>query len=247
MKRKVFLYRAVLIGAIILAIGVFVFLQKQKEKAGAEQVKRGVEKLEELEQKNVAEIEETIAQLEKDESKPDSVDTLKKKMKNAVVLRDSITNSLIEYHVINEENVIAKIGISLTQTKELLDKAVSLNKKKVFLAFGMNDLEATYGDEKLFREQYKEVIDYLQKHIPDVEIYVNSILPMQEIAFEKVKENAKYPEFNAELKKLCEEENIVFMDNTDLVKEEYFEPDGIHMVYDFYIDWVNRMISVGGL
>ena len=46
---------------------------------------------------------------------------------------------------------------------------------------------------------------------------------------------------------LCEELEITFIDNTDLVKEEYYSQDGVHMAPEFYTEWVNRMVEVAGL
>ena len=52
---------------------------------------------------------------------------------------------------------------------------------------------------------------------------------------------------NEELEKLCEEEDVIFIDNTDLVKEEYYSEDGIHMAPDYYTEWVDHMAEVAKL
>ena len=49
------------------------------------------------------------------------------------------------------------------------------------------------------------------------------------------------------LKALCEKEDVTFIDNGSLVKEEYYTEDGIHMQPDYYTEWVNHMAEVAGL
>ena len=58
---------------------------------------------------------------------------------------------------------------------------------------------------------------------------------------------ANIPQYNEGLEALCEELEITFIDNTDLVKEEYYSQDGVHMAPEFYTEWVNRMVEVAGL
>ena len=40
---------------------------------------------------------------------------------------------------------------------------------------------------------------------------------------------------------------MIFIDNTDLVKEEYYSEDGIHMAPDYYTEWVDHMAEVAKL
>ena len=58
---------------------------------------------------------------------------------------------------------------------------------------------------------------------------------------------ANISQYNEGLKSLCEELKVTFIDNADLVKEEYYADDGIHMAPAYYTEWVNRMAEVAGL
>ena len=58
---------------------------------------------------------------------------------------------------------------------------------------------------------------------------------------------ANVPKFNQKLKKLCKKEKVIFIDNTDLVKQEYYADDGIHMSPSYYTKWVDHMAEAAGL
>ena len=83
-----------------------------------------------------------------------------------------------------------------TGLTEILDKAVQAAPKKVFLAFGMNDVEADDGSVEEFAADYKVMLDRLKEEIPDVEIYVNSILPVTEAKKSEEPAYENIPEFN---------------------------------------------------
>ena len=53
--------------------------------------------------------------------------------------------------------------------------------------------------------------------------------------------------FNQTLRELAEEEGVTFIDNTEIVKEEYYEPDGVHMTSEIYPLWLVSMAEVAGL
>ena len=46
---------------------------------------------------------------------------------------------------------------------------------------------------------------------------------------------------------LCKKEKVTFIDNTDLVKQEYYSDDGIHMSPSYYTKWVDHMAEAAGL
>ena len=52
---------------------------------------------------------------------------------------------------------------------------------------------------------------------------------------------------NAALQKMCDENQIAFLDNTSLVSDTYYEEDGIHFKADFYPIWLKRMAEVATL
>ena len=169
-----------------------------------------------------------------------------------LLLGDSVSQGLYEFGIMNESLVIAQKGIGVCGVgrdglKECEDRVISANPAKLFLAIGMNDLKAARGNADTFEEDYRSVLQEIEKALPDTEIYINSILPVQSKVIEENSDYGNIPEFNERLAKLCEEEGAVFIDNTDLVKDEYYTADGIHMSPDYYPGWVDHMAEVAKL
>lgn len=209
----------------------------------------GEKKLKELTSVNVQEIETKIQELEKAERLADEEWQNRpnnEKFATSLILGDSVTQGLYVYEVMDSALVIAKKGVGVrspdkTGLAEMLGQVISAKPQNLFLALGMNDIVAAGGDASVFVNDYKAVLDRLKTELPDTKIYVNSVLPASQTAIAKDGRYAKVPEYNQQLKVLCEEENVTFLDNTDLVKQEYYEVDGIHMKKVYYQGWVDRM------
>ena len=136
---------------------------------------------------------------------------------------------------------------NLRAIRKHIARAKEMKPSVLFLSYGMNDVGAQNGDADGFIKAYRPVIGDLKKSLPDTKIYVNSILPTAQIAIDQNSVYAKIPEFNQKLKKLCEKEKVTFIDNTELVKQEYYAGDGIHMSTGYYKEWVNHMAEVAEL
>lgn len=246
-KRKKIL---LLVAAAIILITVIICIALSQMAVGNVNIKKGITKIKELEAKDITDAEAAIEALEEQERQADeayAARPLSEKFADAVIVGDSITTGFVDYEILNASSVVAEVGIELTEMDGLLDTAAGLNPSTVFLALGLNDITATGGDTGSFEEQYKAVIGGIRQRLPEAKICVNSILPVQQSAIDERPEYAGISSYNETLKALCEEEGISFIDNTDLVKDEYYEPDGEHMGPDFYPVWGGRMAEVAGL
>ena len=114
----------------------------------------------------------------------------------------------------------------------------------VFVSYGMNDVINTNGDTDTFIKQYKELIAKIQKEVPDTKILINSIFPVRQSAIAEKPALANISKYNEALQKMCDELQIAYVDNTDLVKDEYYDEDGIHFVSEFYPIWADHMVEV---
>lgn len=211
---------------------------------------KGKAALEQLEQLDTAEVEAKIEALEQAEREADEAyanRTPRERFAGSLVMGDSITQGLTEYDILDTSCVIADRGMSLESVSREMEKAMDLHPKNVFLSYGMNDIKATNGDSEYFKKEYKIVLADLKKKLPDTVFYINSILPVQQMQLDREPVYAHLAEYNAVLQELCEEENIRFIDNTGLVKEEFYEGDGIHMKPAYYPLWVENMVEVAGL
>ena len=49
------------------------------------------------------------------------------------------------------------------------------------------------------------------------------------------------------LRQMCDDLQLGFIDNTDLVQDQYYEEDGVHFKAEFYPLWADRMAEVAAL
>lgn len=246
-KRKKMLLR---IAGIIVVVTIMICIGLSQMAVGNVDVKEGTARIQELEAEDITEAEAAIEALEEQERQAEEAYAnrpLSEKFANAVIIGDSITTGFVNYEILDASSVVAEVGIELTELESLLETTVNLNPSTVFLALGLNDITATDGDTALFKEQYRAAIASIRERLPEVKVCVNSILPVQQIAIDERPEYAGIADYNKTLKALCEEEEIPFIDNTGLVKEEYYEPDGEHMMADYYPEWGSHMAEVAGL
>ena len=208
--------------------------------------KEGLAIIKAAEKENVKDIEKKINKLDtkdKLESQEASGEiNYKSLFSSSVVMGDSISEAFTEYDLLNASSVVAKIGVELDELDDQIKTVADINPQVIFLSYGMNDVIATNGDTDLFIKEYKAVIDQLRKKLPDTTLYVNSIFPVSAAKQEEKPVFQKIPEYNAALQKMCDENQIAFLDNTSLVSDTYYEEDGIH----FKADLSNLAQTYGG-
>lgn len=249
---------AVIPATILLAAGVSFFCSQSSnsDKLCQEAVTR-------LEQLEAADISDTESQLrllaEKDRPASSSTSEegvlgdiltdvqIKQVFQGTVIVGDSITESIAEYGFLDTSIVVAKLGLRIDAADEQISTAISLNPSVFFLSFGANDLEIYNGDSSAFIAAYKEKIDQIKAALPETPIYINSILPIQQSAIDQNQALAYYDSFNQALASFCEESGCTFIDDSFLVDENMYEPDGEHMVYSYYPKWLTYMAERAGL
>ncbi len=211
----------------------------------------GVEYIQTKEAENVTDIENKISRLEHQDSagsgEGEDSRSLKEKFSTAVVIGDSVTQGFSEFNVLNASSVISKIGLHLYETDDLIEQAKEISPGTVFLALGRNDLASTEGNADEFIEQYTKVLDRINQELPDANVFVNSIFPVQDKALEDDPYLKDIAQYNEALSKLCDSREIGFIDNTDLAEDQYFEEDGQHFTADFYPVWAEHMAEVAAL
>ena len=118
------------------------------------------------------------------------------------------------------------------------------------MAFGSNDLEIYGSAASEFIDAYKAQIKKIQTALPDVPIYINCILPITDEAIAQTPDLGYYSDYNEGLVSLCQEMGCTFIDNTSIVEsssENLYEPDGEHVIQDYYPKWLSHMAQTAGL
>ena len=242
--------RRIILGAIAVVAVLLIILIVNGVRSiftGHPDTSAGVEYIQQEEAGDVAAIEAKISQLEAQDNNGEDTRSLKEKFMGAVVVGDSITEGFAEYDVLNASSVVAQIGVHLTELDDMIANVKELSPGIVFLSLGMNDVTATNGDTEQFTSEYKAVIEKFQEEVPDAHIFVNSICPVQDSASSEEAALASIPQYNEALQTLCESMSVGYIDNTDLVQDQYYEQDGIHFKSEFYPIWGENMAEVAAL
>lgn len=259
-KMSVRRQRLILISGIVL-LGIICFFIYRKMNERTIDTSEGLKILRELEKKDVSEIDAKIQAVRppKDKEETDTeTDTeiaaeidpasIPEHFRGCVVMGDSIANELVEYQVLDESVVVADIGMMIRNAQEHKQKASNLNPGKVFLSYGLNDIEDPNGTGASFSQEYKEFLDEMRELLPNAEFYITSITPANQEAIAKQPQYQKNAEYNEALKAMCEEDgNVTFIDTRDLITEDVYEGDGIHFRPAYYESWAKRMIEVAKL
>lgn len=251
-NRKIWIVGAGVIATVVavtlIAKGVSHFSTEQVD------TKEGISIIKAAEKENVKDIEKKISKLEEKERLEQAQQqetsgeiNYKSVFSSAVVMGDSISEGFLEYDFLNASSVVAEIGVELDELDNSIQTVAEISPQVIFLSYGMNDVLATNGDSRLFIQQYKSVVGKLRKKLPDTTICVNSIFPVSAVKQAEDPRFEKIPEFNAALQKMCDENQLAFLDNTGLVSEGYYEQDGIHFKSEFYPIWLRRMAEVAAL
>ena len=243
----------IMVGVVILIIVIIIVVVRTIHMRV--DTAEGEKRLKAMEKADVQEIDAKIHELEKIE-RQSSIEwqnsSYNEKFTDCLVLGDSISQGLYMYQHLDDSLVNAQKGVGVVHPDDtgfwgIVDQVISASPQKLFIALGMNDTISADADAKVFAEAYKAVLDRLKEGLPNTQIYVNSILPVTQVALQKDARFACVPDFNERLKELCESEETVFIDNTGLVKDEYYEADGIHMSSNYYPEWLDHMAEVADL
>lgn len=247
MKRGII--KLVVAGVAVVVISVVIGVTIHNNNVQKAEVTKGMEVIRNMETVSVTDIENKIRQMEEDELKSSEEyknRPLNVKYENSLILGDSQAEGLTAYKILDDSEVLAHKGAHVKEVKDEMDKIVNLNPKNIFLTYGVNDL-GMYSTKEDFIAVYKEIIEELMEKLPEAKIYVNLVFPVQQFAIDKQPYLANYSEYNESIKAMCSELGITCIDSNSLVKDELYEPDGIHMKSEFYKSWVEYMAEVAEL
>ncbi|MED9965684.1 MAG: GDSL-type esterase/lipase family protein [Blautia sp.] len=174
---------------------------------------------------------------------------IKQAFQGTVIIGDSITESIWEYGFLDTDVVISKRGLSIAAADEQIETAIGLQPSVIFMAFGSNDLETYIDDSAAFIDAYRVQVQKLKDALPDAPIYINGILPILQSTIDSVPALGYYPQYNEALQAFCQEMGCTYIDNSFIVdgNETMYEPDGEHVIRDFYPKWLTYMAETAGL
>ena len=182
----------------------------------------------------------------------DSITDLRKINKNYtnyLFLGDSITDyyDLDKYY---EGYKVVNSGISGNQTSDILDdlqkRAYVYNPSTIFLLIGTNDYIHNKKEDETVNN-IKEIVEKLNKNLPNAKIYLESIYPVNNTDDKKIsksmvsiRNNTSIKKINSELKKYCNDKNCTYLDMYSLLEDKdgnlklEYTNEGLHMSDEGY-------------
>ena len=246
---KLFLAAAVVLIAVVVFVVVWQLLRVRgirREEA------RGIAYLESLENQDLEEVQSAVqsarkswaaALAEGDEAAVWAAFT------NSVILGDSRAVGFYSYEFLPQDRVMAKSGGKITDVDEYVAQLKAMAPEAIYLCYGLNDVGIGFwptGEE--YAAEYEKHVALLVQEVPTAKVYVCSILPAAGVGLQADPDYPRIGEYNTALKKMCEEKGWPYVDSTDTANAhmDLYQPDGLHMLREFYKYWAADMLAVAG-
>lgn len=164
-----------------------------------------------------------------------------------VLLGDSRAVGFSFYGFLPEERVLAESGATILHLEEHIPDIVALNPSNIFLCYGLNDLSlGVWPTPEDYVTQFSDIIHQIQTQLPDANIYISSILPARDPAFQRSSEWYNIPQYSQAVSEMCDTiSHCYYVDNNETADEyaSLWESDGIHVQKDFYPHWAANLIT----
>lgn len=158
-------------------------------------------------------------------------------------------DSFIDFAEWNELFNNAKIknrGIAGDRTDGVLlrlNDILSSPPMKIFIMIGYNDLSKGRKVADIL-ENFNKIIENIRTNSPQTEIYIHSLLPVNNSLYKGMVDNRDIINLNNQLAKLCERHNAVYIDlfssfsgDDNQLIEEFVSNDGLHLSGTAYLKW----------
>lgn len=229
--------------ALVIIIAIVVAVAISISKNQTSDTDEGVAYIKGLEQTDTTAIEEKVKELRRTERikamEAGDFDVWSM-FTDTAILGDSRAVGFSYHEFVDENRVFAEGGATIRNIEQYTDQLVNLNPSSIIFCFGLNDVSIGFWDTPAeYIAEQDQIIEALQKALPNATIYVNSIIPAIDPAFELSEAWKAIPDWNQEIKKNCEEKGIAYIDITETVEEhkDLYDIDGIHMQKAFYDFW----------
>ena len=146
---------------------------------------------------------------------------------------------------IQMEHVFVEKNSTIRYLDERMEDIAAAHPANLVMSFGINDLGMYTYDPDNYWETADDYIAELDTYIrtirersPGTNIYINSIIPVQDYILEVQPRWALIDEWNAALQQYCSENDLVYIDANYIADEfgEFFDDDGVHFYEQAAID-----------
>jgi len=187
--------------------------------------------------------------------KKSQFEILPKSSNSIIFLGDSLTDEG-EWFELLENPQIKNRGISGDTTSRILnrlDAIINTKPKQIFLMVGINDFVNEKKSIEELLQGYQEILHELQINIPDTQVFIQSVLPVNNDMTLFWQNNDTIIKFNDKLQELAKEFHYQYIDiSSGLVDSKNqldakYTTDGVHLNGKAYLVWkevVSKYVAV---
>jgi hypothetical protein len=241
-KRTAVTFVAIAVVAVIIAASAAGRHANQNQ---AQAVAQGTAYLQKLENRNIDTINQNVVSVRKKERAEAIASgklSLWAQFDTSLFFGDSRIASFAEYDYLSEDKVMAHNGWTIHNLEKNVDQIAAKSPENLFIGVGSNDLQSNIGDgPDGYAVQYLDVLKILRSKAPNTNLYVISIMPVNDKALSESQYQVlkNVDSYNTAVQKMCKDNGITYIDTTSLCTEhaDLYEPDGVHFKKDFYPLW----------
>ena len=166
--------------------------------------------------------------------------------KNEIIFLGDSFIDFAEWGELFHDPKIKNRGIAGDRTDGLLlrlNEILSSTPEKIFIMIGYNDLSKGRKIPDIL-QNFTKIIEKIKKNSPKTEIYIQSVLPVNNSIYKGIVNNRDIINLNSQLAKLSEMNGVVYIDlfsafcNEDnQLMEEFASNDGLHLNGKSYLKW----------
>lgn len=164
-----------------------------------------------------------------------------------VLYGDSRVYGFGSWGFLPSNHVFADAGDTIENISDYDTQLKQINPSNIYFSYGVNDMGLDIKKKNgTYADLYKDKINEVLKICPEANIYINSIICPTDDTLKENPNWSKTDEYNRQLKKMCKENNWIYIDNsnvTDNGDKKYYQEDGVHFIEDVYPRWAQNMID----
>lgn len=164
---------------------------------------------------------------------------------NTIFFGDSMTQAIGEYGFLDMTNIVYQRSATIDVLIGKVAEVAATFPKQVIIFTGLNDCNH-YTEIADYRRDYVTMLEQLKASIPGVQIVVSSLLPPSDALGQVRADLVRAPLFDQELRSICAENGVTYVDSTWIVRQGNYLDDGIHMNRTFYRVWFRYLMALLG-
>lgn len=164
---------------------------------------------------------------------------------NTIFFGDSMTQAIGEYGFLDMTNIVYQRSATIDELITKIPEVAATLPKQVVIFTGLNDCNH-YTDIADYRRDYVTMLQQLKTSIPGVKIIVSSLLSPSDALGQVRADLVRAPQFDQELRSICQENDVTYVDSTWIVRQKNYLDDGIHMNRTFYRVWFRYLKALLG-